>query len=56
MTREGLLDVVASRSYVASLEAPAREELLGRIRDSFAEEKEPVVLGYVVDVFVADRR
>jgi SAM-dependent methyltransferase len=52
---EGLLDVIASRSFVASLEAPAREELLERIRAAFAGEEEPLVLRYVVEAFVADR-
>ncbi len=52
---EGLCDVVASRSYVANLDASAREELLGHIRATFADAEEPLVLRYVVEVFVADR-
>jgi len=53
--REALLEVVASRSYVASLDEGSRAELLGRIRDAFADEPEPIVLRYTVEVFVADR-
>ena len=52
---DGLTEVVASRSYVASLEEPARAELLERIRTAFADEAEPLVLRYVVEAFVADR-
>jgi SAM-dependent methyltransferase len=52
---EGLLDVIASRSYVASLGTSARAELLDHIRAGFADEEEPLVLRYVVEVFVADR-
>jgi ubiquinone/menaquinone biosynthesis C-methylase UbiE len=53
--REELLEVVASRSYVASLDEDARNELLGRIREAFAGEPEPIVLRYDLDVLVADR-
>ncbi len=56
VTLDGLLEVVASRSYVASLDEPARREVLERVRETFAGEDEPIVLRYVVDVFVADRR
>jgi SAM-dependent methyltransferase len=52
---DGLLEAAASRSYVASLDADRRAELLGRIRDTFAGEREPIVLRYEVDVFVVDR-
>lgn len=52
---DGLLDVVASRSYVASLDPTGRGELLERVRATFADEEEPLVLRYVVEVFVADR-
>jgi SAM-dependent methyltransferase len=55
VTLDGLLEVAASRSYVASLDERARRELLDRIREAFAGEDEPIVLRYVVDVFVADR-
>jgi ubiquinone/menaquinone biosynthesis C-methylase UbiE len=54
--REELLDVVASRSYIASLDEASRGELLRRIRDTFADAPEPIVLRYDVDVFVVDRR
>jgi ubiquinone/menaquinone biosynthesis C-methylase UbiE len=53
--REELLDVVASRSYIASLDDDSRAELLGRIRNAFAGEPEPIILRYDVDVFVVDR-
>ena len=52
---DGLLEAAASRSYVASLEDGRRAELLGRIRRAFADEPEPIVLRYDVDVFVVDR-
>lgn len=52
---DGLCDVVASRSYVASLDAPERDELLGAIRRAFADRPRPLVLRYEVDAFVADR-
>jgi len=51
----GLLEAAASRSYVASLDDEPRAELLGRIRDRFADEPEPIILRYDVDVFVVDR-
>jgi len=53
--REELLEVVASRSYVASLDEDARCELLGQIRAAFADEPEPIVLRYDLDVLVAGR-
>ena len=52
---DGLLEMAASRSYVASLEDGPRAELLARIRAEFVDEPEPIVLRYQVDVFVADR-
>ncbi|MBA3717631.1 MAG: class I SAM-dependent methyltransferase [Actinobacteria bacterium] len=52
---EELLEVVASRSYVASLDFDSRAELLGRIRAAFAADPEPIVLRYTVEVFVTDR-
>jgi SAM-dependent methyltransferase len=52
---DGLLEAAASRSYVASLDHESRAELLGRIRQAFAGEPEPIVLRYDVDVFVVDR-
>ena len=52
---DGLLETAASRSYVASLDEQARAELLDRIRTEFADEPEPIVLRYQVDVYVADR-
>jgi ubiquinone/menaquinone biosynthesis C-methylase UbiE len=55
VTLDGLLEAAASRSYVASLEDDPRGELLERIRGEFADEPQPIVLRYEVDVFVADR-
>ena len=52
---DGLLETAASRSYVASLDQETRIELLGVIRGAFADEPEPIVLRYDVDVFVVDR-
>ena len=52
---EGLLEAAASRSYVASLDDQPRAELLARIRAEFADEPEPIVLRYDVDVAVVDR-
>jgi SAM-dependent methyltransferase len=52
---DGLLETAASRSYVASLDQETRTELLGVIREAFADEPEPIVLRYDVDVFVVDR-
>jgi ubiquinone/menaquinone biosynthesis C-methylase UbiE len=55
VTRDELVDLISSRSYVASMPASARAELLDTIRSSFPAESEPIVVRYVVDVFVADR-
>jgi SAM-dependent methyltransferase len=55
VTLDGLLETAASRSYIASLGGEARAQLLERIRFEFAEEPEPIVLRYDVDVYVADR-
>jgi ubiquinone/menaquinone biosynthesis C-methylase UbiE len=56
VTHEGLLEVVASRSYVASLDDARRREVLDSVLEVVGDEPEPVVLRYVVDVYVADRR
>jgi SAM-dependent methyltransferase len=53
VTLDGLLEVAASRSYVASLDEEARRGLLAEIRAAFADEPEPIVLRYIVDVYVA---
>jgi SAM-dependent methyltransferase len=55
VTLHGMLEAVASRSYVAGLGESERAELLGRIRAAFADEPEPIVLRYQAEVFVADR-
>jgi SAM-dependent methyltransferase len=51
----GLLEVVASRSYIAALDETARAAALDEVRDAAADLGEPIVLRYVTDVFVADR-
>jgi ubiquinone/menaquinone biosynthesis C-methylase UbiE len=56
LSLEGVLEMVASRSYVASLDEAARRDLLERVREVVAGEPEPIVLRYVVDVFAADRQ
>ena len=55
VSRDELLGLVASRSYIASLDEETRAALLDEVREAFADEPEPIVLPYVVDVFVADR-
>lgn len=52
---EELLGVVASLSYIASLDEEPRAALLEQVREAFADEPEPILLHYVVDVFVANR-
>jgi ubiquinone/menaquinone biosynthesis C-methylase UbiE len=56
MPLEGVVDEAASRSYVASLDDARRIELLDELRAALADEPEPIVLRYIVDVYVADRR
>lgn len=56
LTPEGLLEVVASRSYVASLDEARRNELLEEVRREIEGKPEPIVLRYVVEVFVTDRQ
>jgi ubiquinone/menaquinone biosynthesis C-methylase UbiE len=55
VTLDGLLEMAASRSYIASLDDEERAELLGRIRSEFADQPDPIVLRYEVDALVADR-
>jgi len=55
LSLDELLALVASRSYVASLDEERRGALLSEVRNAFADEPEPIVLRYVVDVYVADR-
>ena len=43
VTLDGLLEMAASRSYVASLDEEPRGELLERIRAEFADEPDPIV-------------
>ena len=51
----GLLDVIASRSYVAALDEASRAAVLDEVREAVAGTAEPIVLRYVAEVFVADR-
>jgi SAM-dependent methyltransferase len=55
VTLPELLDVIASRSYVAALDAGARAAVLDDVRAAVAGLSEAIVLRYVADVFVADR-
>jgi SAM-dependent methyltransferase len=55
LSLDELVGLVASRSYVASLDEEPRGALLSEVREAFAGEPEPIVLRYVVDVYVADR-
>ena len=55
LSLDELVGLVASRSYVASLDDEPRTRLLSEVREAFADEAEPIVLRYVVDVYVADR-
>jgi SAM-dependent methyltransferase len=57
LDRDTLVDLVVSRSYVASLDEPERAALLGRILELYDEvEKEGrVVLPYVTSAYRAER-
>jgi SAM-dependent methyltransferase len=55
LSLDELIGLVASRSYIASLHEEPRSRLLAEVRQAFADEPEPIVLRYVVDVYVADR-
>ena len=48
---EGLLDRVASTSYVAALPEPKREALIGEVRTLIADVPRPLLLPYRTDVF-----
>jgi ubiquinone/menaquinone biosynthesis C-methylase UbiE len=50
-----LLDVVASRSYIAALDERSRAAVLAEVQDAVADLSDPIVLRYIADVFVADR-
>ena len=56
VTVEGFVERVASTSFVAALEPPEREAVLERVRDAARGVPEPIVIPYVTDVFVVDRR
>ena len=51
----GLLEVVASRSYISALDEAARAAALQEVREAVADLGEHILLRYVTDVFVADR-
>ncbi|MGW5449072.1 class I SAM-dependent methyltransferase [Streptomyces asiaticus] len=53
MTTGEVLDMVASRSYVITLEPAAREELLGRVR-ALLDSKRPVEMPYVTECYRAE--
>ena len=58
LDRGALLDLVASRSYVATLEPAAREAILANVAALYADVAGPegVVLPYVTDAYRAARR
>ena len=51
LDEEGLLDRVASTSYVAALPEPKRERLIGEVRTLIADVPRPLLLPYRTDVF-----
>jgi SAM-dependent methyltransferase len=53
MTAEEIMDMVASRSYVITLEPAAREELLGRVR-AVLDAKRPMEMPYVTECYRAE--
>ena len=55
MTAEEAMDMVASRSYVITLEPAAREELLGRVR-ALLDAERPTVMPYVTECYRAELR
>ena len=52
--REGVVDRVVSTSFIASLDEPARSEVIERVRKATADHSE-LVLRYVTDVFLFRR-
>ncbi|MGY0062237.1 class I SAM-dependent methyltransferase [Streptomyces sp. LZ34] len=55
MTAGGVMDMVASRSYVITLEPAAREELLVRVR-ALLEAERPMEMPYVTECYRAELR
>jgi SAM-dependent methyltransferase len=53
--RAGVLDRVASTSFVAALPDEERHALLERVRELAADRPEPIVIPYETEVYVADR-
>jgi SAM-dependent methyltransferase len=53
MTAAEIVDMVASRSYVITLEPPARQDLLDRVR-SLLDETRPAEMPYVTECFRAE--
>ena len=54
-TTEELLDRIASISFVARLDPPAREALLAQVRDEVAALPQPFEFRYRTDVYVFPR-
>lgn len=52
---DGLVDRIASISFVAALPAPERNAVLGRIRDLAARTPQPIKLEYHTEVYVHKR-
>jgi ubiquinone/menaquinone biosynthesis C-methylase UbiE len=56
VTRETLVDTIASRSYVAALPDARRAAFLDRVRTFAGGQTEPIVLRYVTEVFICFRQ
>jgi SAM-dependent methyltransferase len=54
--RAGVLNRVASMSFVAALPDEERHALLERVRELAADRPEPIVIPYETEVYVADRQ
>ncbi|HSS09115.1 MAG TPA: class I SAM-dependent methyltransferase [Acidimicrobiales bacterium] len=53
LTHDQLVDLVATRSYIAAMPPPERTEILNRVKAYVGGFPEPVVLPYVTDLFWA---
>lgn len=53
MTTGEVVDMVASRSYMITMEPAAREELLGRVR-ALLDPERPMEMPYVTECFRAE--
>jgi SAM-dependent methyltransferase len=53
---DGVVDRVASISYIAALPEPERNGVLGRVRELAERSPEPLSLGYTTEAYVYQRR